>query len=148
MWRGVNKYWPVNLIIGVLLVNGAALVSSPDWKGFYENTKDLLVFCSAFLVCGSLLTALFCRYRIRHRQRMSYLTVFLAGAVATVCTMISGFLVVYGQRLFTTDFWLALWQFRIPWIGLCLLAFLMSVLAALAVVIYYRRQQQDYACTL
>ena len=145
MWSALNKYWSVNLIVGVLLVNAAALLLLPDWEGFYENTKILLVFCSAFLFFGALLTGLLCCYMTRHHQRISYLMFCPAGAAATVFTMVSGCVVVYGQRLLTSDFWIAVRQHGLAVAGVWLLAFAISVLAALGVVTCYRRWQRDYA---
>jgi hypothetical protein len=142
MFEAMKKYWPLNLIVGCLLANMAAFIFLPDREGVFEDTKIVLVFSSAFMVTGSLLTALLCRYKTRHQGQISYKLVFPAGLVIAIFTMFCGFLVVDGMKVFTADFWIAMWQWRIPWLGLWLLGFAVSMLVAFGIVVYYRRQQQ------
>ena len=139
----MKKYWPVNLVVGCLLAMMAYCMFLPDWKGFYENSKIFLVFCGAFLVSGSLFTAFLCRRKARHQQRISYTMILPTGFVVGVFTMLSILLVIHGARVFTADYWILIWQqFLLFWLGLWLLGFAVSLLAAFSIVVYYKRQQR------
>jgi len=139
----MKKYWPVNLIIGCLLVIMAYYMFLPSWKGFYENSKVFLVFCSVFLVSSTLFTAFLCLRKTRQKQRISYALILPTGLVVDVFTMLSGLLVIHGTRVFTANYWVLIWQqFLMFWLGLWLLGFVISLLAAFSVVVYYKRQQR------
>jgi hypothetical protein len=144
MFGRMKKYWPVNLVVGCLLAIMAYCLFLPDWKGIFEDSKIFLVFCSAFVVSGSLSTACLCRREARRKQRISYALVLPTAFVVAAFTMLTGSLVVYGPRVFTMEYWrLTLQRWPMTWLALWLLGFVVSLLAVLGIVVYYRRQQRD-----
>jgi len=144
MFAAVKKYWPVNLVVGCLLVVAAYCMFLPDWKGFYENSRIYLIFCSAFVVSSSLFTSFLCRRKSIHQQRISYAMTLPTGFVVGVFTMLLILLVINGARVFTADYWILIWQqFLFFWLGLWLSGFVVSLLAAFSIVVYYKRNQRD-----
>jgi hypothetical protein len=145
MFAAMRKYWPVNLIVGCLLAIMAVITFLPPRKGIAEDTICILIYCSAFIVVGSLFSVFLCRSKARHQEQISYATVLPTGFVVAVMTTMSGSLVVHGTRVFTADYWSLVWhQWLLVWLGLWLLGFVVSLLAVFGIVVYYKRQQKDY----
>jgi len=144
MFAAMRKYWPVNVIVGCLLAILAVITFLPSRKGIAEDTICILIYCSAFILVGSLFTVFLCRRKARHQQRISYATVLPTGFIVAVMTMMSGSLAVHGMRVFTADYWSLVWhQWFLVWLGLWLLGFVVSLLAGFGIVVYFKKQQKD-----
>jgi hypothetical protein len=142
----MKKYWPLNLIGGAFLSVVAVflfIINFVPQKGLPEDIACGLVFSGAFIVGAALVTALLCRCKTRREQRISYTMVWLAAFVASVITLFSGCLIVHGIRVFTISYW-NFYFANYPMLSLIcwLWGFTISVLVALGVIVYYKRQEQ------
>lgn len=144
MFDALKKYWPVNLVAGCFAAIGAYCIALPNYRGFYEDSKIFSLFCSVFMGSSAIATGLFCRWKAKHQQRISYAIVLPAGFVVAVVTMMSGCFVVHGTRVFMVNYWQEWWT---AWLRLWSLGFLVSLLVALAFVAYYKKLQRDNAHT-
>jgi hypothetical protein len=131
----IKKYWPVNLIVGCLLVIAAYCLFSPNWKGFYENSKIFLIFCGAFIVSSSLFTAFLCQRKATRRQKISYRMVLPVGFFVSIFTVATGLLILHGTRVFTVDYWSWAWR-QTPMLWFWMLGLIISLIVAFDIVVY------------
>ena len=67
---------------------------------------ELLIIIGTVILATAILTALFCRYHVRHSKRISYVMMLVSPFVATFMVMLCTSVCLEGWRVFTREYWM------------------------------------------